>query len=149
MMRFNHSPDGPRINCDIINNDNGFSVIKNTLGGKVMSNKTKTETQALWMTDKMKKMINLFKSKNIAYDDSFGKTFRKYGAISSLTRISDKFNRIEALILGAANSVTDERLEDTLEDMANYCMMLSYELKAAAERDKVDKEYGINNPSQK
>jgi hypothetical protein len=89
---------------------------------------TKTEVEAEWMKNKMRELVELFQVKNVAYDDSFGKTFRSYGPISSLTRISDKFNRIEALILGAENGVTDERLEDTLEDMVNYCLMLNYEL---------------------
>jgi hypothetical protein len=97
---------------------------------------TKTKEQARWMEGKMKDLIELFKVKNVAYDDSFGKTFRSYGPISSLTRISDKFNRIEALILGAENGVTDERLEDTLEDMVNYCLMLNYELNTSKVKEE-------------
>jgi hypothetical protein len=72
---------------------------------------------------------NTYRIKNPAYGDSFGRTFKKYGPISALTRLSDKWNRIEALMLGAQNDVRDESLPDTLEDMACYCLMTIIEMK--------------------
>jgi hypothetical protein len=69
-----------------------------------------------------------YRIKNPAYGDAFGRTFQKYGPISALTRMNDKWDRIEALILGAENKVQDERLEDTLMDMACYCLMTIIEL---------------------
>jgi hypothetical protein len=70
----------------------------------------------------------LYKLKNEKYDDSFGKTFHKYGPISALTRMQDKWNRLENLIINKDNGTDDETIEDTLKDMANYCIMTIIEL---------------------
>jgi hypothetical protein len=67
-------------------------------------------------------------AKNKAYGDSFGRTFQELGIISAVTRMSDKWNRIKALSLGAENNVKDESLKDTLLDMANYCLMTVIEM---------------------
>lgn len=75
-----------------------------------------------------KELNQTYRDKNTAYGDAFGKTFQKYGLISALTRMSDKWNRIEALILGAKNNIQDERLEDTLKDMACYALMTLVEM---------------------
>lgn len=62
-----------------------------------------------------------YKSKNEKYGDSFNDTIKKYGMISALTRMSDKFSRIENNII---NDIDDnEKLEDNLLDLANYCLM--------------------------
>lgn len=70
-----------------------------------------------------KEMSELYAKKNADYGDSFSKSLDKYGIIAALTRISDKFNRLESLIINKNNQVKDERLEDTLMDMASYCIM--------------------------
>lgn len=54
-----------------------------------------------------------------------------FGIISALTRMSDKWNRIKSLAQGAKNDVSDESLEDTLMDLANYCIMTVMELRRA------------------
>ena len=69
-----------------------------------------------------------YKAKNADYGDAFGITYEKYGAISALTRISDKFNRIESLMLSGERFVDDEKITDTLLDMANYCIMTVMEI---------------------
>lgn len=74
------------------------------------------------------KLHETYISKNADYGDSFGQSIRKYGNIAGLTRISDKFNRIENLILNGNMQVTDEALEDSLLDLSNYCVMLVMEL---------------------
>ena len=69
-------------------------------------------------------MCKLYENKNNDYGDSFNISCTKYGPIAALTRMSDKFNRIETLILKRQKQkVEDERLEDTLVDLANYAMM--------------------------
>ena len=66
----------------------------------------------------------LYERKNKDYGDSFGRSVEKYGAISALTRISDKFNRLESLILANEKAeINDESLDDTLKDLAAYCIM--------------------------
>jgi hypothetical protein len=74
-------------------------------------------------------MLNeIYIKKNKAYGDSFGQTFSELGIISALTRICDKFNRIKSLATGTKNEVIDESINDTLLDMANYCIMTLIEL---------------------
>ena len=67
-------------------------------------------------------------AKNKRYGDSFSKTVQHYGLISALTRMSDKWNRIETLILGRADESADESLVDSLIDLANYCIMTVCEI---------------------
>lgn len=76
----------------------------------------------------------IYKQKNEKYGNSFDKSVEKYGLISALTRISDKFNRLETLILNHDNGTDDESLIDTLMDMANYCNMTILALENENER---------------
>ena len=87
------------------------------------------------MTNKVQKfkqvtegMNNLYAKKNSDYGDSFGISIKKYGVIAGLTRISDKFNRLENLILTKDQKVNDESINDTLLDLASYAIMLHMEL---------------------
>jgi hypothetical protein len=73
-------------------------------------------------------LTNTYCKKNEAYGDAFGKTFQELGIISAITRMTDKFNRIKALALGADNKVADESIKDSLLDLANYCLMTYIEL---------------------
>ena len=68
-------------------------------------------------------MAETFTIKNKKYGNSFEVSLDKYGVIAALTRISDKFNRIENLILHNDNGTEDETVLDTLIDLANYCVM--------------------------
>ena len=76
-------------------------------------------------------MAELYEKKNHDYGNSFGISIEKYGKIAALTRISDKFNRLESLMLGKEQKVQDEKLEDTLKDMASYCIMTLIEMRNA------------------
>lgn len=69
-----------------------------------------------------------FCAKNSDYGNSFSKSVQKYGLTAALTRISDKFNRAEHLMLTHDRQVEDESLQDTLLDLANYCIMTVIEL---------------------
>jgi hypothetical protein len=74
-------------------------------------------------------MSDTFKIKNEKYGSSFEKGVDKYGLISALTRMSDKWNRLENLILNNDSGTDDERLYDTLIDLANYCVMTAVYIK--------------------
>lgn len=68
-------------------------------------------------------------AKNKDYGNSFGRSVEKYGLVAALTRISDKFNRLENIILSHnERHVKDETLTDTLGDMAAYCIMTIIEI---------------------
>lgn len=69
----------------------------------------------------------VYTNKNHDYGDSFGETFKKLGIISAVTRITDKYNRLCNLCI-KTQAVKDESIEDTLLDMANYCIMTIIEL---------------------
>lgn len=79
--------------------------------------------------DTLQKMGDTFSVKNKKYGNSFEISVDKYGMIAALTRISDKFNRIETLILNDDKGTDDETVIDTLIDMANYCVMTSVYMK--------------------
>lgn len=81
-------------------------------------------------------LYELYKSKNTDYGDSFGETFREFGMISTVVRMSDKWNRIKSLTKGAKNEVKDESLKDTLMDLANYCIMTVIEIDTENEKPK-------------
>lgn len=72
-----------------------------------------------------------YEQKNHDYGNSFGETFDKLGIISAVTRISDKYNRLVSLCTKSEEErmVKDETIEDTLLDMANYCMMTVIEMR--------------------
>lgn len=72
----------------------------------------------------------VYEQKNSDYGDSFGQTFDKLGVISAVTRITDKYNRLVSLCTKPEEErkVKDESIEDTLLDMANYCIMTLIEL---------------------
>lgn len=64
----------------------------------------------------------LHNRKNADYGDSFDKTLDEFGLVASATRMSDKFNRFKSLIKNSAQ-VQDEKIEDTLIDLASYAIM--------------------------
>jgi Nucleotide modification associated domain 1 len=83
------------------------------------------------------KMIDVTKKKNSDYtggsDDPFA-NFEQVGhfvqlpqivVIGFFTRMSDKFSRIGSFITKGSLLVADESVEDTLIDLANYCILLA------------------------
>ena len=74
-------------------------------------------------------IIALYEKKDRCYANSFGDTFQKLGIISAVTRISDKYNRLCNLATNKDIDNLGESIEDTLKDMAAYCIMTIMELK--------------------
>lgn len=60
--------------------------------------------------------------KNKDYGSSVQDTFERFGDISYLVRITDKYNRICSL-LNKDGEVKDESIDDTIRDMANYAFL--------------------------
>lgn len=74
-------------------------------------------------------MHNTYVSKNKDYGDSFERTHDEIGSKAGLTRISDKFYRLQNIILNEhEHLVEDETVIDTLIDLANYAVMFAMEL---------------------
>ena len=79
-----------------------------------------------------------YKRKNSDYGNSVGDTYEKFGDISFLTRITDKYNRILSLAdKGECGEVKDEALEDTILDLANYCLLWLVEREYAGQQKEV------------
>lgn len=70
---------------------------------------------------------DLYRRKNNDYNDSFGTSFQEYGMLMPCIRLEDKLNRLKSL-LKKESLVTDEKIEDTLMDLANYAIMTLIEL---------------------
>ena len=65
----------------------------------------------------------IYRQKNHDYGDSFAKV-RSVVPNSILVRLMDKLERLKTLLgKGEQAQVTDESIDDTLMDMANYCIM--------------------------
>ena len=69
----------------------------------------------------------LYVTKNHDYGDSVHDTYMKYGITSFLVRLEDKLNRART-ISKKEQLVKDEKLVDTLLDMANYAILAVLEL---------------------
>lgn len=68
-------------------------------------------------------LANTFFLKNERYGNSFTDTMEDYGLVSSIVRITDKFNRMTTLFKNRELDCDDEPLKDTMLDMANYLIM--------------------------
>lgn len=86
------------------------------------------------MEDKIQKhqelldyLHQMYIAKNHDYGDSVHDTYKKYGITSFLVRLEDKLNRART-ISSKSQMVEDEKLKDTLLDMANYAILAVLEL---------------------
>lgn len=91
------------------------------------------------------KMISITKVKNADYSGSGDDPFANFRQVSHIvqipnveeigfvTRMSDKFSRIGSFVSKGILEVKDESVEDTLLDLANYCILF-----AGFIRDKKD-----------
>ena len=110
--------------CDIppqikINSDK----IKETLQETLDEVKEPVENEFM---EEYKKIVTetmeLCVKKNKDYGSSVEDTFEKFGDISYLVRITDKYNRICSLLNGEGE-IKDESIDDTIRDMANYSFL--------------------------
>ena len=89
------------------------------------------------MTQKFKKITEeltaLYEKKNKAYGNAFSHTYERLGLISAVTRIDDKNNRLVNLCKNKNIDDLGESVEDTLRDMACYCIMTLMEREKKAD----------------
>ena len=74
------------------------------------------------------KLVNIYAKKNHDYGDSFNEGCNELGVGYAFSRIFDKTKRFQTLAKGIMNNnlsieVQDETVEDTIMDLANYCIM--------------------------
>lgn len=91
--------------------------------------------------DKALELHDIYKRKNSDYGNSFGESLEKFGVIASVVRLQDKVSRFVSLTTGGNKQlVVDEKVEDTLLDLINYCVMtvMYYEELYAKVEFKID-----------
>jgi len=76
-----------------------------------------------------KKMFDTYKKKNADYGNSFDDLFDEFGMTSALIRMKDKYNRLKSITEKKDIQVKDESVEDTLLDLANYCILTVLKLR--------------------
>ena len=76
----------------------------------------------------LQELSGLYHRKNHDYGDSFKKSYEEFGLIAPVVRMSDKMERVKTLSKGEKAKVTDEKIRDTLVDLANYAIMTVMEL---------------------
>lgn len=82
-------------------------------------------------------MQELCKRKNSDYGSSVNDTYKKYGMVSYLVRMEDKINRIRNLVLNGNQKVEDERIRDTLMDLANYSILAIIDMENENENTRI------------
>lgn len=74
-------------------------------------------------------MQNIFAKKREDYGPSTTETFNKFGPVAMLVRMHDKLARLDTLLGTNKHPVVDdERVEDTLLDLANYAVITILEM---------------------
>jgi len=81
------------------------------------------------------KMVEITAKKNADYTGESGNAFSNFSGIEAigvtsteigfLTRMFDKYARITTFVKKGVLLVADESIEDTLLDLANYCILLA------------------------
>lgn len=80
--------------------------------------------------------------KNKDYGSSFDDSLDNFGSIAGVVRISDKYNRLVQLTASNEEAkVSDEAVEDTLLDMANYAIMMAMWLERQKKDDTMDRAF--------
>ena len=71
----------------------------------------------------VKELRGIYVAKNNDYGDSVSDTYKKFGDVSFVVRITDKINRVTSLLKAKEQLVDDEKIDDTIKDMVNYGLL--------------------------
>lgn len=74
-------------------------------------------------------MCALYARKNKDYGDSFTEMYKEWGAMYPMSRMQEKLSRATQLMRSGEVQVKEEKVTDTLLDLANYALMTIMELK--------------------
>lgn len=74
-------------------------------------------------------MAALYVRKNKDYGDSFTEMYREWGPMYPLSRMQEKLSRATQLMRSGEAQVPEEKVTDTLLDLANYALMTILEIK--------------------
>ena len=82
------------------------------------------ETRKKMFSEITCQMLETYLQKNADYGNSFEESLDEDGPIAFKVRAGDKWHRIKQLMKKDQEAqVKDEKLEDTIMDLANYCIM--------------------------
>lgn len=76
-----------------------------------------------------REMLETYIKKNHDYGDSFTESCDKFGVVAAVVRMNDKINRVNTLYNHAEIAKVNEKIEDTLLDLANYAIMTAMYLR--------------------
>lgn len=74
-------------------------------------------------------MVALYTRKNRDYGNSFTEMYKEWGPMYPLSRMQEKLRRATQLMRSGEAQVTEEKVADTLLDLANYALMTILEIK--------------------
>src|SRR3972149_10999439 len=79
-----------------------------------------------WLEKILSKILETAKAKNHDYSDghTWSGNFEDYGLFGMMARMNDKVKRAENLIIKKIVRQVDEKVEDTLEDLAVYALLV-------------------------
>lgn len=76
----------------------------------------------------LEEIHQLYLDKNEDYGDSVHKTYEELGLTSAVSRLCDKTNRLISFCKKGTLKVKEEKIRDTLLDLANYAILTVMEL---------------------
>jgi hypothetical protein len=105
--------------------------------------------------DMCQRMIDTTRSKNADYTGTDPDPFANFGTVDKLgitsgevgflVRMSDKFMRITSFVQKGILLVKDESIEDTLIDLANYCILMAGYIKSKKQRKELIEQLNQNS----
>lgn len=119
----NIDPDGDYY---LANNNNTYMWNEGMLEPVVMKESTTPKIDRLGIYQYLlNNLEETYEAKNNDYGNSVADTYDKFGCVSFLVRITDKYNRLMTLCNPSApeQKVQDEKIDDTILDLANYCLL--------------------------
>lgn len=104
--------------------NNPYSWNKDMIEPALTVNRAKITRQTIY-DYLLNNLAETYKNKNNDYGNSVADTYEKFGDLSFLVRITDKYNRLMTLCNPNApeQKVKDEKIDDTILDLANYCLL--------------------------
>lgn len=92
-----------------------------------------------------RELRDIYAKKNADYGDSFNHSLNEDGLLVAKIRLGDKYKRFCQLIKNPAE-VTEEKLRDTLMDMANYAKMTVMWMDTLEEAEAIEKVNKLGEP---
>lgn len=85
----------------------------------------------------IKSLFDMYKKKNKDYGDAWYDELKEFGIMPAVIRLYEKVNRLKAVTKNGKAEVIDEKIEDTLMDIANYAIMTIADMKELEKEDDI------------